>query len=44
MNLEITLNNGSKFYPSFEPSQKNEVMKFYLEEFFSGRISDFRIL
>ena len=29
MNCEITLNNGDKFYPSFDPAHKEEVLTFY---------------
>ena len=43
MNVEVTLNDGSKLFPSFDPEHKQEVLDFYRELAFSGKIRGFTI-
>jgi hypothetical protein len=42
MNLEITLNDGSKIFPSFDPMNKFEILKFYVELWQTKQIRNFR--
>jgi hypothetical protein len=43
MNCEIILNNGSKFYPSFDPDHKAEVLTFYANQYASKQIKGYII-
>lgn len=42
MNMEITLNDGTKLFPSFEPAHKFEVLKYYVELWRAKKIISFR--
>ena len=44
MKLEITLNDGTKIYPSFDPTSKVEIIKYYVEMWQDNKISKFAIL
>jgi hypothetical protein len=43
MNLEITLNDGSKLYPSFDPEHKETILTFYRNQWLSKQIQAYII-
>lgn len=42
MNMEITLNDGTKIFPSYDPSHKFEILKYYVELWQTKKIVNFR--
>ena len=43
MNVEVTLNDGSKLFPSFDPEHKQAVLDFYRGLVFDGKIRGYII-
>lgn len=44
MNLEITLTDGSKLYPSYDPAHRKGVIEFYADKFDKGLITAWKII
>lgn len=42
MNMEIILNDGTKLFPSYDPSHKFEILKFYVELYRTKQIISFK--
>jgi hypothetical protein len=43
MNVEVTLNDNSKIYPSYDPQHKAEVIGFYTKAYWNLMIQGYRI-
>ena len=42
MNVEVTLNDNTKIYPSYAPEHKAEVIGFYTKEYWANKIQGFK--
>ena len=42
MNVEVTLNDNSKIYPSYDPEHKSEVIGFYTKQYWAMKIQGFK--
>jgi hypothetical protein len=44
MNIEVTLLDGSKLFPSYDPAHRKGVLAFYEDKFEKGLISGWKVL
>lgn len=43
MNVEVTLNDNSKIYPSYAPEHLSEVVGFYQKQYWAGQIQGYKV-
>lgn len=43
MNVEVTLNNNTKIFPSYDPEHALEIFDFYAKQYLANLIQGYRI-